>query len=77
MINVNKITTRDTINYSDEEYEKMAMAEQERLQRWHDKKESGNLTEEEKIAIANTKKFMEFDGDIFSLSPEEFKAIFE
>ncbi len=67
----------DMKTISEDELEKIANEAQSRMQEWHGKKESGNLTEEEKKAIENTKKFMEYDGDPFTLSPEEFEKLFK
>ncbi len=78
MIN-KKIKTLDITKIDPVELEKSAIEAQRRFEEWRWKKETGNLTEQEKIAIENDKKLSKWlkTHDFFELKKGDLQKIFD
>ena len=80
MFRINKkIKTMDLSKATEAEIEKSALEAQRRALEWQRKKETGDLTDREKLAIENGKKLDEWlkTHDFLDLKPGELQTIID
>lgn len=79
-ININDIKVFDPTSMTEEEMDEKAMKAAMRIQDYHDRKEMGLLTDEEKLAEVNTQIFNDYVdkvGGIENIKPEELNKLFK
>ena len=79
-ININDIKIFDQTSITEEEMDEKAMKAAMRIQDYHDRKEMGLLTDEEKLAEVNTQIFNDYVdkvGGIENIKPEELNKLFK
>lgn len=79
-ININDIKIFDQTSMTEEEMDEKAMKAAMRIQDYHDRKEMGLLTDEEKLAEVNTQIFNDYVdkvGGIENIKPEELNKLFK